>query len=244
MGLMLLSPTLFPKITCRRGEAHRMFVTYRTGPTGAIPAEAPGMEHTTTPHANTRHDLTGHRDGIGHHVLARWPSVVGLLALLANTAGGLDAHVTAMIIILAAMCYLAAAGLGSRRSGWAMIGVGTAAIAVAGATGLDPTTTLLVIGAGFAVFGFLRGTGVDRRELGLQTLGFAGFSTIALTAMYSDPLLAAHLAALAAIGHAVWDAIHYLRDKVVSRSLTEFCFVLDLGLGMALLLTAWNVLPL
>jgi hypothetical protein len=198
------------------------------------------MDQTTTVHKSTHH----HPAGVGHHVLARWPSVVGLLALLANTAGGIDSHVTAMIIILAAMCYLAAAALGSRSSGWVMVGAGAVAIVVAGATGLDPTATLLVMGAGFAIFGVLRGTGVDRRELGVQALGFAGFSAIALTAMYSDPLLAAHLAAAAAIGHAIWDAVHYIRDKVVSRSLTEFCFVLDLGLGVALLLTAWNLLPL
>lgn len=196
------------------------------------------MYNTTPVHENTHHRRYA---GIGHHVLARWPSVVGLLALLANTAGGIDAHVTAMIIILAAMCYLAAAALGSRRSGWVMVGVGAIAVVVAGATGLDPTATLLVMGAGFAVFGVLRGPGVDRRELGVQTLGFAGFSAIALTAMYSEPLLAAHLAAIAAIGHATWDAVHYVRDKVVSRSLTEFCFVLDLGLGVALLLAAWNL---
>lgn len=42
-------------------------------------------------------------------LFARWPTVVGLAALTANSAGGIDAHITAMIIILAAMCYLAAA---------------------------------------------------------------------------------------------------------------------------------------
>ncbi|GAA3780743.1 hypothetical protein GCM10022225_81390 [Plantactinospora mayteni] len=200
------------------------------------------MNHTTTlPHADRRR--SGQGAGIGGHALARWPSIVGLLTLLASTAGGLDSHLAAMIIILAAMCYLATAALGSRRSTWVMVAVGTLAVAGAEVTGLDPTTTLLVMGAGFAVFGFLRGTGVGRRELGLQTLGFIGFSAIALTAMMSGPALAAYLAAIAAIGHAVWDVIHYIRDKVVSRSLTEFCFVLDFGLGAALLLAAWNVIP-
>jgi hypothetical protein len=199
------------------------------------------MNHTTALHENIHH-RAGHE--LGHHVLARWPSVVGLLALLANTAGGLDARITAMIIILAATCYLAAAAIGSRRSGWAVLGVAVLAVALAMVTGLDATTTLLVMGAGFAVFGFFRGTGIDRRELTIQAAAFAGFSVVGLTAMYSEPLLAANLAAAAAIGHAAWDAVHFVRDKVVSRSLTEFCFVLDLGLGVALLLTTWNLLPL
>ncbi|MEV1132399.1 hypothetical protein [Agromyces sp. NPDC049794] len=67
---------------------------------------------------------------------------------------------------------------------------------------------------------------------------------VTLAAMMSAPLLSMYLAAAAAIGHAVWDVIYFLRQKVVDRSVTEFCFALDLGLGIALLLTAWNILPL
>lgn len=201
------------------------------------------MNNTTISHDHPNHDQSGRTVGIGRHVLARWPSVVGLIALLTNAAGGLDSHLTAMIIILAAMCYAGAAALGSRRSGWVLVGVSIVAVIIARATGLDQTTTLLVMGVALVVFGFLRGR-VDRRELAIQTLAFIGFSAIALTAMMSGPVLAAHLAALAAIGHATWDVVHYVRDKVVSRSLTEFCFVLDFGLGAVLLLTVWNVLPL
>lgn len=229
----------------RQGDVHLTFVTGRLVQQAVPGPTLSSMNHTTTlQDTTTHHHRSGHNAGIGGHMLARWPSVIGLLAMLANTAGGLDSHVTAMIIILAAMCYLGAAALGSSRSGWVVLGVGIVAVAVARLTGLDTTTTLLVMGAGFAVFGFLRGAEVDRRELELQMLGFVGFSAIALTAMMSEPLLAAHLAAIAATGHATWDMIHYIRDKVVSRSLTEFCFMLDLGLGIALLLTAWNVLPL
>lgn len=163
---------------------------------------------------------------------------------MANSQGGLDSHVTAMIIILAAMCYLAAAAIGSRRSGWAMVVVAALAVLTSPLLGADPTTVLLLMGAVFALVGFFRGDAVDRREVGIQTLGFVGFSGIALTAMMVDPWVSAHLAALAAIGHAAWDAAHFVRDKVVTRSLTEFCFVLDLGLGVLLLLVAWQVLPL
>ncbi|MBF6214770.1 hypothetical protein IU433_25320 [Nocardia puris] len=141
------------------------------------------------------------------------------------------------------MCYLAAAAIGSRRSGWVMVGVAGGVVFPAPLVGVDPTAALLAMGVGFAVFGFLRGDRIDRRELGVQTLGFAGFSAIALTAMMSGPLIAAHLAAVAALGHALWDVIHFVREKVVSRSLTEFCVVLDFGLGVLLLLTAWQVFP-
>lgn len=180
---------------------------------------------------------------IGHHLLARWPLLLGLLALFLNLANGADPHVTAMIIIIASTCYLAAAAIGSPRSVWMMVAVVSVTIVLARVTGLDPTATVLVLGAGFAVLGFLRGSTAGRRESGRQALAFMGFSAIALIAMTSGPTAAVYLAAAATIGHAGWDVIHLVRNKVVSRSLAEACLVLDLGLGIALLLTAWTTLP-
>ncbi|MFI7427299.1 hypothetical protein ACIBPB_09955 [Micromonospora sp. NPDC049836] len=187
-----------------------------------------------------RPDISGQKRGIWHHLLGRWPSVLGLLALFANVADGGDSHVTAMIIVIASMCYLAASAIGSQRSGWIMVGAASVAVILARLTGLDPTATLLVMGVGFAVLGFLRGNDIDRRELGAQTLAFLGFSAVALTAMMVNPVAALYLAALAAIGHAAWDVVYFVRNRVVPRSLAEACFMLDLGLGVAMLFTAWT----
>jgi hypothetical protein len=49
------------------------------------------------------------------------------------------------------------------------------------------------------------------------------------------PEVGAYLVALALLGHAAWDAYHYLRDRVVARSYAEFCAVLDLVVGAAVL---------
>lgn len=187
---------------------------------------------------HSHHDADRNR-GVLHHLLGRWPSVVGLLALLLNVTNGADPHVTAMIIIIASLCYLAASAIGHRSSGWIMVGVAGLAVVLARFTGLDPTATLLVAGVGFAVFGFLRGRDIDRREFAAQVLAFLGFSALAVTAMMMDPLVAVYLAALAAIGHAAWDVVYFVRNRVVPRSLAEACFVLDLGLGVALLVAAW-----
>ncbi|MDG4825015.1 hypothetical protein O7635_24465 [Asanoa sp. WMMD1127] len=187
-------------------------------------------------HAHTR--PAGRAAAVGAHLLSRWPLVLGIVALLFNITNGTDSHVTAMIIILASTCYLAAAAVGSRRSAWVVVAVVSVAVVLARLTGLDPTATVLVLGSAFAVFGLVRGTGEDRREVGRQALAFVGFSAIALTAMMSSPTVAIYLAAATALGHTVWDVIHFVRDKVVTRSLTEACFVLDLGLAIALLLTA------
>ncbi|GAA1826871.1 hypothetical protein [Agromyces salentinus] len=200
------------------------------------------MDQTTNLERNAHHHhASGLAADVGLQLLARWPAVLGLLGLLTSTADGADAHVTAMIIIVASVCYLGAAALGSRRGGWVMVVVTGVAVLLARMTGLDQTIVLLVLGAAVAVLGLFRFGAVDRRELGVQALAFIGFSALALTAMMSGPVVALSLAAAAAIGHAVWDVIHFVRDKVVTRSLTEACFLLDLGLGMALLLAAAGV---
>ena len=157
------------------------------------------------------------RRGIGAALLARWPTAVGVAVLAAS---GPDSHVAAMIIILASMCYLAAAALGSRRSGWIVALLASVMVGIAMATALDAIVLLLAAGVAFGVYGLLRGSRIDRRELGIQAAGFVGYSAIGLVAMTVGPVLAAHLAALAAIGHGVWDVIHHRRDKVVTRSLT------------------------
>ncbi|KNA89427.1 hypothetical protein RND64_08685 [Gordonia sp. w5E2] len=195
--------------------------------------------NTQTHLENHSHHNAGQNGSIGRHVLGRWPSLLGLAALLFNVTNGADSHVTAMIIVIASMCYLAASAIGRQHSGWVVVAVASIAVVLARLTGLDPTATLLVMGAGFAAFGFLRGRNIDRRELTAQTLAFGGFSAIALTAMVVNPVAALYLAALGAIGHAGWDVIYFVRNKVVPRSLAEACFMLDLGLGVALLLIAW-----
>lgn len=187
-----------------------------------------GQDHVIDPHPS-----------IWRHLLERWPSVLGLLALVTNVTNGADSHVTAMIIIIAATCYLAVSALGSQRTGWIMVVATGIVVILARLIGLDPTATLLALGVGFVVVGVLRGRSIDRRELAIQTLAFLGFSAVALLAMMVDPGFALCLAALAAVGHAAWDAVHFARNKVVPRTLAEACFVLDLGLGIALLSIAW-----
>ena len=175
-------------------------------------------------------------------LLARWPSVVGLAALIATAADGVDAHITAMVIMIAALCYLAAAAVGWRPAGWIAVPVVSALVTIAMVTAIDAIVLLLVLAAIMVVVGLIRLPRSGWRELGVQAAGFVGFAGLGLTAMMVDPVLAAHLAALAAIGHGVWDAVHHRRDKVVNRSLAEACMVLDFGLGAVTLIITWITL--
>jgi hypothetical protein len=60
-------------------------------------------------------------------------------------------------------------------------------------------------------------------------------STVLVALFYVDPDLGGKLVAITILGHAAWDAYHYLRNRVVPRSYAEFCAVVDLLLGAAIL---------
>lgn len=175
-------------------------------------------------------------------LLARWPSLVGLVLLVAAAAGGVEAHLTAMIIMIAALCYLAAAAFGHRITAWIALPIISALVFVAMITPLDAIVLILVLAAAVSVFGLIRLPRTGRRELGFQAAGFVVFTGVGLVAMMQGPVLAAHLAGLVAIGHGVWSVIHHRRNQVVSRSFAEFCAVLSIGLGAVTLIITWFTL--
>ena len=76
------------------------------------------------------------------------------------------------------------------------------------------------------------------KSLTLQAAGMLTFGATALVAFYVDPDSGGHLVAFAFIGHAAWDAVHYVQNRVVARLYAEFCAVLDPLVGAAILLLA------
>lgn len=87
----------------------------------------------------------------------------------------------------------------------------------------------------FLVLGIVRGQLRKSGGLPLQTIGMLGFGAIGLLALYVKPPLGGYLVAAALIGHAAWDAVHFRLNRVVPRSYAEFCAVVDLVLGVAIL---------
>ena len=60
------------------------------------------------------------------------------------------------------------------------------------------------------------------------------YSAGSMVALIVAPESGGYLVAFALIGHAGWDAYHYLKDRVVARSYAEFCGITDLLLGGAI----------
>ena len=174
----------------------------------------------------------------------RWPTALGVAVAALNAFdlqvdAGFVSSLSALIIVMA-LVYIGAAALDRRRASWAVLLAWLPLAHFIPATlGLNPSVILLLVAAAaFLVVGVARGQMRRPGGLTLQAAGVLAFGSTALAALFVAPELGAYLVAFALLGHAAWDAYHYLRDRVVARSYAEFCGVLDLLVGAAILVMA------
>jgi hypothetical protein len=193
-------------------------------------------DHATdddSPHAHQAPDRRRWTDILMH----RWPTALGIAVAVLAAFDLEDGLEFAALTVLMALVYLGAAALDRRWSAWVVLLAGLLpTFFIPSNSGIDPSVVLLVAAAPvFLVLGVARGQLRKPGGLPLQTVGMLAFGSTVLVALYVDPDLGGKLVGIAIIGHAVWDAYHYLRDRVVARSYAEFCAVVDLLLGAAIL---------
>jgi hypothetical protein len=195
-------------------------------------------DHATddgSPHSHQAPDRRRWTDVLMH----RWPTALGIaVAALAafDLEGGLE---FAALTVLMPLVYVGSAALDRRWSAWVVLLAGVAVLVVIPSSSeVVPSMVFLVAALVFLVLGVARGQLHEPGGLTLQTAGMLAFGATALAALFVAPELGAYLVAFALLGHAGWDAFHYLRDRVVTRSYAEFCGVLDLLLGAAILVMA------
>lgn len=175
----------------------------------------------------------------------RWPAalgvaVAGLTAFDLRLDAGFVASLSALVIVMAVV-YLGSSALGRRWSAWAVLLAGLpVALFLAPASGVAAAAVLLLASLLFLVLGVARGQARESGGLTLQAVGMLVFGAGMLVALcvtlYVNPTLGAYLVATGLLGHGAWDAVHYVRNRVVARSYAEFCGVLDILLGAAVLL--------
>ncbi|MEW2587902.1 hypothetical protein [Streptomyces virginiae] len=90
----------------------------------------------------------------------------------------------------------------------------------------------------YLLFGLFRGELRRPGVLAAQLAGLVGFAAVALSAVALNGTLALLVLAAGWLGHAVWDAVHYARDRVAPRQWSEWCGVFDVCGALALLLAA------
>ena len=170
-------------------------------------------------------------------LLHRWPTAFGV-AVAALSALDLETGLEfAALTMLMAVIYTGAATFDRPWTAWVVLFAGLPLAFVLPATSwTDRSMILLVVGAIFAMVGVARGLLVKPGGLPLQTVGLLAFGSVVLVALYVDPTLGGKLVGVVILAHGAWDAYHYLRNTVVQRSYAEFCAVVDLLLGSAILL--------
>jgi hypothetical protein len=169
-------------------------------------------------------------------LMHRWPTALGIAVAALAAYDIEDGLEFATLTVLMALVYVGAAALDRRRFAWVVLIAGLAVLTVIpSASEVVPSVGFLVVALVFLVLGVARGLWRRPSGLPLQTAGMLAFGSIVLVALYVEPNLGGKLVAFALIGHAAWDAYHYLRDRVVARSYAEFCGVLDLLVGAAIL---------
>ncbi|MGW0245137.1 hypothetical protein ACWDYH_00705 [Nocardia goodfellowii] len=162
----------------------------------------------------------------------RWPTLAGI-AFAALTAYDLATGVDlAQIVAASAMIYLGAAALGRQSVAWPLFFGTFVIITVAKIAGLDSTAVLLVLAVPLAIYAVL-----NHRDITVQGLAMLAFGAVALAALVVHEQLGAYLVAAGLLGHTAWDYYHFRADRVVSRSLAEFCMVLDTLLALAIIVT-------
>ena len=195
-------------------------------------------EKKTFPEARDHTEDAPHTRGRWTGVLMhRWPTALGI-AVAALAAFDVDDGLEfAALTVLMALVYLGAAALDRRWFAWVVLLAGLPlAIFIPSISGIDPSVVLLVTAPVFLVLGVARGQWQRPGGLPLQSAGMLAFgSTVLVALFYVNPDLGGKLVGIAILSHGAWDAYHYLRNRVVARSYAEFCAVVDLLLGTAIL---------
>jgi hypothetical protein len=169
-----------------------------------------------------------------------WPTLAaivlaGLVALDMPSGSQLAA-----ILAASGLVYLGAAALRKPSSAWPLF-LGTFVVVTATKFGLittDATWVFLGLAALFVGYGVLHGAARPTEGLPLQAIAMAGFGTAAAVALIVGGNVGAFLVAAGLLGHAAWDVYHHRVNKVVVRSMAEFCFVLDTLVAIAIVIAA------
>jgi hypothetical protein len=170
-----------------------------------------------------------------------WPTLAGVafaaFVALALFRGAEQGGELASIVAASGLVYLAAAALRKPSIAWPVFFVSVLVITAAkiGWVGIDATWLLLALAGLFFGYGLLRGATQRSGDLMRQTIAMAGLGSVAAVALYVNEVASAYLVAAGLLAHAAWDAYHHWANKVVARSLAEFCFVLDTLLAAAIL---------
>ncbi|HEX2283468.1 MAG TPA: hypothetical protein VHI10_01370 [Mycobacterium sp.] len=170
-----------------------------------------------------------------------WPVAAALTfaTFVAFGSGTAAADDIAPVVTASGFVYLGAAALRSRVSAWPLFFISVVVITVGvRVSGLDPSWSswaMLAIAAALAVYGSIRGALRPPWGVPLQAAAMAVFTAAAITAVHVNAVWAGLLICVGLLAHTVWDVYHHRTERVVVRSMSLFCAVLDSFLAVFVL---------
>ncbi|MGW4460795.1 hypothetical protein [Micromonospora sp. NPDC004704] len=181
-------------------------------------------------------------------VTERWPTALALVVIAgAITVIALvdrEAELFGPAIATMAGIYLVAYATGRPWTAWPAFVVLSAVVSVlhvlrrTGVLEVDPAVGMTVVLLPLWLWTVVRRRFTDAGAFSVQTAGMVGFGAVTLVCAAVEPRLGIVLAGAGFLAHGVWDAYHFIVDRVVNRPWSEFCGVVDIAVGAALVVVA------
>ena len=175
----------------------------------------------------------------------RWPAALGLViaaGVSVAVIAGLDvddvADEFAPGIATMMGIYLAAYATGRPAAAWWAFAALAAVAVLVGPLGLDAAVVMTAVLAPLWLWVLARGRAHDGPWFAIETLGLVFFGGLTIAAVVADARPAGILAGVGWFTHGLWDAYHFAKDRVVARSWSELCAVVDIPVGTALIVVS------
>jgi hypothetical protein len=175
----------------------------------------------------------------------RWPTALALVSAVAAIVL-LDHTVEQFgpLVVTMAGIYLMTYALGPPLTVWPsfvalsiVFGV-SRALDDLDALPVDPAVVMTAVVVLLWLWTVLRRRFTDGSTFTLQTAGLVGFGAVTLVCAAIAPRWGLALAGVGWLAHGIWDAYHFATNKVVHRTYAEFCGVIDVVVGPALIVAA------
>jgi hypothetical protein len=188
----------------------------------------------------TRGQIEGRREGRRWQILTwlphRWPSAAGMALALLTGLGIASAADVAPVVTASGFVYLGAAALQRPSAAWPMFLVAFILITISFLVpAVDPSWWMLGLAACLVAYGLTRGALRPQWGVPLQSVAMVMLAAVAITAVHVGATWAGFLVAVSLLAHAAWDAYHHHVQRVVVRSMAEFCAVLDTLLAIVVI---------
>ena len=189
-----------------------------------------------SPHAHQAPERRSWTDTTISTLTARWPTVLALVLVLilipVIVLGGADVELAPGPAVMAGI-YMVAYALGRPAAAWAAWSSLVVVLLALGEVTDERVGITVVLGL-LWIWAIWRGRAGDGRWFTIQTAGMVVFGAFTVLAVVVDPTVGGVLVGIGWIAHGIWDIYHFVKNKIVTRTYSECCAVVDIPVGVAI----------